>query len=94
MKQGFIMRYFIQRRNDLQITEIDKDQYQMWQTKKIDPNLYVAIELIWIITGNPSSNTVRTIKANQLMPGLLSKLPNASEYYVDTDYVVPKDINA
>jgi hypothetical protein len=94
MKRGFIMRYFIQRRNDLQITEIDKDQYQMWQTKKIDPNLYVAIELIWIITGNPSSNTVRTIKANQLMPGLLSKLPNASEYYVDTDYVVPKDINA
>ena len=92
-KLGFIMRYFIQRRNDLRITEINKEQYQMWQTKKIDPNLYVAIELIWIITGNPSSNVVRTIKANQTMPGLLSKLPNATEYYVDTDYVAPKDIN-
>jgi hypothetical protein len=92
-KAGYIMRYFIQRTNNLQIVEIDAIQYQMWQNKKIDPNLYNAIELIWVISGNFSANQTRTIEANKTMPGLLLKLPNPTEYSIDTDFTVPKDIN-
>ena len=51
-KAGFIIRYFIQKVNSLNIQEINKDQYNAYQDKKLDPNIcYYSIKMDnnWII---------------------------------------------
>ena len=107
IKQGFVNRYFIKKINEQLIVEIDKTQYKAWQTKKIDPILYTAVQLAWIITGNlentnngsvfiPSVATKNKKQINiaeRQLKGLSSYLTNLTEFFVDTDLIVPTDIN-
>jgi hypothetical protein len=44
-KLGYINRYFIQKINDNNVIEIDKQQFNDWESKKIDPNLYFAVNV-------------------------------------------------
>jgi hypothetical protein len=103
----YITRYFIKKINETSITEIDESQYIAWTNKKIDPNLYNAIKLIWFVAGSLTSETIngtlylsvselnaqRVVNAERSMPGISQKLNNLLELYSDTEFTAPKDIN-
>jgi hypothetical protein len=104
---GYISRYFIKKINETSITEIDSTQFNAWISGQIDNNVYVAVEIIWRITGNQTtqyvngvqlpgvseSNLQRIQNAERVIPGISSKLSNPLEYYSDVTYNVPRDIN-
>ena len=104
----FITRFFIKKLNDSVITEIDELQYNKWVAKKIDPNLYTCIKIQWQIAGElitkrinnvlvtsvESNNRQRVLVAEQSMPGIQDKLTNLLQFYTDTDFIVPRDINS
>lgn len=103
-----ITRYFMKKTNDTHIFEIDERTYTLWQTKRVDPLVYLATEIIWQIAGPINDETVagvsilgvRTKNLNQLklkeatLPGISLKLTNPIELYTDIDFKVPKDINS
>ncbi len=82
------------------------DQIDDLESNIIDPNLYKSIKIKWYISG-PLQDTGTTIitrgvlTKNQLavnaaekkMIGISNRLLNLSEYYYDTDFKVPIDIN-
>lgn len=106
-QQGVMDRYFIKSVNDQNIIEINATQYHDWLSKKLDTAFYTAITLQWTIAGpiNDDYTTgiltegvitknARQIAANiQNMPGLDQRLSNLTEFYTDTVYTVPPDIN-
>ena len=106
--QQQLQRYFLQRKNDLNnIIEINSEQFDLYVNQQIDTNLYTVVQLTWYITGNVddviinnskqlgviSKNKNSVINAERRMPGISSKLSNLLEFYTDTDFVVPRDIN-
>lgn len=104
---GYVTRYFIKKRNESIIIEIDLNTYKLYNAHEIDPNLYETYSFNWYISG-----TVETTKSNNILvlgvrdknisqlniaekafPGISAKLDNLLELYVDTNFNVPKDIN-
>ena len=81
--------------------------FLQYQQNLLDNNLYKALELPWIISGILQSETTngvivngvydknkKTVEINNIqMPGLNSKLANLTEFYTDTTYIVPENIN-
>ena len=93
-KQGYFTRYFLKKFNELQVIEISKKQYNAYQNKKIDNNAYVAASIKWYITGNAAKQNSRNIQiASKQLPQLQSVLNDVLQFYTDTDYNVPADIN-
>ena len=106
-QRGFCFRYFIKKINETTILEIDKQQYDAWVSNNIDTKLYIAVKLTWYISGNIqdiktgnviskgviSKNLHELQQADVTVPGMLNKIKNLTEYYSDTDIIVPKDIN-
>jgi len=103
---GFIMRYFMKKINETLIVEVSKEQYDAYQNRQIDNNMYVAGAVKWQITGPIESvitpyrkpgvvelNTKAVASLKKTMPGIAAKLNNLTEYYADTDFIVPKNIN-
>ena len=107
IEQSFITRYFIKKINSSIIIEIDLKQFKDYNSKKIDPNLYSAISVNWVISGEindtikygistpgvKSINEKTVIELSRKFNGLDSKLINFTEYFIDTDFVVSPDIN-
>ena len=107
INKGFIQRYFVQNVTDLNITEVSPELFLQYQQNLLDNNLYKALELTWIISGILQSETTngvivngvydknkKTVEINNIeMPGLNSKLANLTEFYTDTTYIVPENIN-
>lgn len=107
INNGFISRFFIQKINELRVIEIDSATFIKWQLKEIDPNIHVAVQLIWYISGTltdetrdsvyiPSIITLNTLaiqNAKQTIRNIDTVLTNLLEFYVDTTVVKPKDIN-
>lgn len=107
INKGFIQRYFVQNVTDLNITEVSPELFLQYQQNLLDNNLYKALELPWIISGILQSETTngvivngvydknkKTVEINNIeMPGLNSKLANLTEFYTDTTYIVPENIN-
>lgn len=107
INNGYIIRYFIQRINDPTILEINQTTYQKWSANTIDKKMHIATELQWFITGNIEDSTIRGVfipgimtknkesitKASSNIPDLSLILTNLTEFYTDTDYSVPVDIN-
>lgn len=105
---GYISRYFISKTNEFKIIEIDETQYNLWNSSKIDRNVYSAIKLIWYISGDKadkktgiavtqgvvSKNLSQIRYGKQQMLGLEIILTDPLQYYTDTDFIVPVDINA
>jgi len=104
---GFIMRYFIKQVNQPKLLEVDTSQYASWRSREIDNNVYSAYEIQWAITG-PMNNTYKdgvlvkgVVEKNvdairqleTIIPEIVGILTNPIQYYSDTDYVVPRDIN-
>jgi hypothetical protein len=103
----YITRFFIKKVNESAIIEIDELQYTDWLNKKLDPNMYVAVKIIWQIAGSLTTQSVngtlqpsviainqfRVKTAESAIPGITQKLSNLAELYTDTEFVTPKDIN-
>lgn len=102
-KQNFINRYFISKVNDYEIIEIDKHQYDLYQRKLLDTNLYSAVMLKWYIAGNindmpmkpgvVSKNEMSVKVAEDTIPNLSKYLTNLTEFHLDLEFKVPKSIN-
>lgn len=105
-QDGYITRYFMKKINETLIVEVSAEQYAAYQNRKIDNNMYTAAALRWKITGSIQTVTVPVkvpgvLDANlqaikqleKQIPGISSKLTNLTEFYSDTDYVVPRNIN-
>jgi hypothetical protein len=107
VETGYFFRYFIKKQNELNIIEIDRTQYEMWQSEKIDPVMYIAVSVKWYITGPSDDIDMKTYRldgvgtknlkelksAELIIPGMLSRIQNLKEYYFDNDYIIPRDIN-
>lgn len=106
INKGFFKRYFIEK-FDGQIFEISKETYDLYKKKKIDPNLYKAVELSWTIKGplqNETTGTVTTpsvenanrkavMVAARTCPKLATFITNYLEFAIVGDIQVPADIN-
>lgn len=105
--KGYVVRYFLYKLNQKQIIEIDVTQYTKWQSKLIDNNIYYAFQINWWITGSiedvytngvlvkgvPTKNIDNLRQIESVVPEIFTFFSNLLEYYSDSDYVVPKDIN-
>jgi hypothetical protein len=93
-KRGFFKRYFLKKFNENQVIEISEKQYDAYQSKKIDNNAYTASTIDWYITGNASQQNSKNIAiASKQIPQLRSLLTDLLQFYTDTDFNVPADIN-
>lgn len=93
-KKGFVNRYFLKKFNDSNVIEISKKQFDLYQNNKIDKNAYVSATVKWYITGDAAKNNLKSVNdASQQIPQLRSILSNLSQFYTDTDFNVPRDIN-
>jgi hypothetical protein len=104
---GYITRYFLKKINEDYIYEVDDLQYYDQLSNVIDLHLYIGVSIKWYITGElidtvNGSITVPGIitknkqslrDAEKQLPGISKLITNLSQYYTDTDYIVPKDIN-
>jgi len=105
--KGFIKRFFLKKINSTVITEIGKKQYDEFNKKKIDPNMNISVTIQWIITGPKqdeyqgnilvlgvaTQNKKSIQSAINIMPGIELYLDNVLQFYSDTDFIVPADIN-
>jgi hypothetical protein len=102
---GYIYRYFLKKSNELIYIEIDQKQYGAYQ-RSLDTNLYIAGACKWYIAGPKETqlqpvripgvielNTQAIAELQTKLPGISQKLTNPLEFYTDTDFVVPRDIN-
>lgn len=106
-KLGYIERYFLKKRNEQKFIEIDESQYKAWGKGTIDSNVYDALNFRWFISGNIEDNKTGNTTvygvitknnkqiqyAQQQMPGIQNVLTDPLQYYTDTDFIIPKDIN-
>jgi|7_EtaG_2_1085326.scaffolds.fasta_scaffold10439_2 hypothetical protein len=101
-------RYFVQNVSSKKIQEIDQKQFDSF-SDKFDNNLYTAVNINWTISGNIINTTntngilnlgVKTKnkeaikKAEKKIPNISAKLTNLLEFYTDTEFIVPADINS
>jgi len=108
-QKGFINRYFIQNLSSAVIYEVDNLQFKLYNSNKLDTNLYNIVVVKWHITGNiedsyknsnvfvigvKNKNKESIRKAKKKIPGLSAKLTNLLEFYADTEFIVPADINS
>jgi hypothetical protein len=106
IKKTFITRYFLQKQTDYSITEINSAQYDDFSSGLIDTNVYKSVTIKWYIAGPLfdegdgvkvlgvlTKNKMSLNAAEKDIIGIQSKLTNFAEYYTDTDFKVPKDIN-
>ena len=82
-------------------------QQKKLDENKFDPNLYISTSIRWYITGNLETTikngvTLKSVTEKNLdqiniaartIPNISTYLTNLSEYFSDTTYIVPKDIN-
>jgi hypothetical protein len=105
IKLMYITRYFLKKANEQIYYEISRTQYTTYQSN-LDTNLYLAGSCKWYIAGEretvyqpvykPGVIELNTSAINELqktLPGISQKLTNPLQYYTDTDFVVPRDIN-
>ena len=104
---GYITRYFLKKVNEDLIYEVDDIQYFDQLSNIIDLRLYNGTSVNWYITGETTDTVNGTTTApgvitknrqaikdaETLVPGISKLVTNLLEYYEDTEYIVPKDIN-
>ena len=104
---GIFNRYFISKVNDNIVFEIDITQYEKWLSNKIDNVIYLAVMIPWTVTGSVndtqtngvlvpgvrSKNILQIQAASKTIPNINNILTNPIQFYLDTTFTVPKDIN-
>ncbi len=104
---GYLDRFFCKKRNEASIIEVNKQQYEDWESERVDTVLYDMIQIKWWISGNiddtydgitkygvRTKNKLIVMAAEIKLPGMISYLNNYTQFYADTDVFMPKDINA
>lgn len=105
--KGYIIRYILFKNNDRIIIETDLAQYEQWQRKQIDNNIYNAITVNWRISGELNSVTVNGVKTlgvieqntktfkmlQSINSAIATHFSNPLQFYVDTSIIIPPDIN-
>jgi hypothetical protein len=105
IKLMYIMRYFLKKVNEPVYYEISQTQFNTYQSN-LDTNLYLAASCKWYIAGAKETayqpvyklgvvdlNTTAITELQKTLPGISQKLTNPLQFYTDTDFVVPRDIN-
>jgi len=106
-KTEVIDKYFFQKVNEPKIIEISKQIFEDFAALKVDPNLYKTAKLKWHITGQiedsqngslvtfgvKTKNKQAIKEANKNLQRLDVKLRNLAEFFSDTTFNVPDDIN-
>ena len=93
----FILRYFFKKINDELIIETTKKSYDDWTASKIDPNIYMGIQIKWYIAGivdNIFNFNLKIINSQINMPGLRNLLTDPLQYYTTTNQIIPTNINS
>lgn len=104
---GVLTRYFYKKYDVENILETDQKTYNQIQTNVADKKLYTTVTMNWKISGNKqeeykngavvpgviSINTKQIKVAETIMPGISKLLSNPLQYYTDTDFITPTDIN-
>jgi hypothetical protein len=107
-KSGYIDRYFLKKCNEPVFIEIDSAQQRLWSRGVIDRALYKSITLRWFISGNIedvntgnslqrgviTKNTIAVQFAQQELPGIADILTDPLQYYADSEFTAPADINS
>jgi hypothetical protein len=107
IKNKQITRNILKNVSTNQLIEIDSKTLKQYQAKKIDNNLYQLETINWKISGVLNTTIVngiiiegvieQNIKEIEIksrkMPELLQYIKSYSEFYTDTTYIVPKNIN-
>lgn len=107
IRNNYINRYFLKKINNSKIIEVNRAQYLDWQSDNIDRTLYLGIEMQWFISGNIEDATVGSVFVPGVItinrentkvvatkiPELASYLSNPLEFYTNSDFSVPVDIN-
>lgn len=105
--QGYITRYFISKVNDNTVVEVNDEQFQKWKQGQVDRVLYAATTLDWAISGPLQDvitngitipgvitrNRKAIATATKQIPSIQTYLSNLTEFYTDSDFIIPKDIN-
>jgi len=105
---GFVVRYFLKKVNEQLITEVSDKTYKNWKQGSIDKKMYIAVQLNWYITGdiedkNDGSALIRGVisqnnrqieAAKFTIPDIHTILNNPLDLYIDTNFIVPGDINS
>lgn len=102
---GYVTRWFLWHVTRFELIEIDETQYTSWLSQRIDPVLYAGFSINWYISGALEDEMkngilhkgVKTQNTEQLVavgiPQIFTYFTNPAEYYADSDYVIPRDIN-
>lgn len=104
---GYITRYFLKKVNEDYIYEVDDIQYYDQLGNVIDLHLYTGAIVKWYISGETNdvvrgnvttygviNKNKKALKDAELqMPGISKLVTDVLQYYSDTDYIVPSDIN-
>ena len=107
ISSGFIIRYFFKKYDAENILETDQKTYNQIQTNIADKKLYATSVINWKISGNKedafqsgaivpgviSINSKQVKVAEATIPGISKLLSNPLQYYTDTDFITPTDIN-
>ncbi len=107
IKKNRITRYILKNVSTNQIFETDLQTVKNYQKKKIDNNLYQLETIEWKITGPLNTTTINGItqigvieenietirNKSRKMSGLLQYFKSYSEFYTDTTYEIPENIN-
>jgi hypothetical protein len=102
-----ITRHILKNVSTNQLIEIDSTTVKNYQKKKIDNNLYQLETIEWKISGTLNTvikngiseigvveQNIETIREkSKVMPELLQYFKSYSEFYTDTTYEVPENIN-
>jgi hypothetical protein len=104
---GVVRRYFYKKYDNEKVFETDIKTYENIQKNFIDKKLYVIASIDWFITGEKQDTTFRgayiagviTKNSRQIkqvsktLPGISDILTDPLQYYTDTDFIAPVDIN-
>ena len=104
---GFVDRYFLYNVVSNNIQEVSSTTYDDLQKNIIDSNLYKSVQIQWYITGNLEDETINGVFipgvrtknkdevqiASQTIQGISVYLNNLLEFYSDTTFIIPKDLN-
>lgn len=104
---GKMKRYFIKRKNDANLLEVNLTQYSDWLSNIIDKKMYDGVEILWAISGAITNqqehgilipgviayNEKQKTFAARIIPELAYRLSDPLELYTDTDFLIPVDIN-
>jgi hypothetical protein len=104
---GILNRYFVKKYDNEIIFETDKATYDSIFNNLIDNKLYTKQQIKWYITGPKqdqftagatkkgvvTKNTEQINLAKVKLTGIAKLLTDPLQYYTDTDFIKPTDIN-